>query len=125
MLVSLKKVWLSTTIEPVRLLHQSHHSAADPETSERGGARNVKYIPWRVVAIFFMTNFYRPGGSMAPLSPPPPLSATSPLNVQQVQQSNTLDSPTVLTQQSDSFEIPQKCSANQINDWADSWTSQQ
>ena len=46
-------------------------SVADPETSERGGARNMKYKPSRVAAIFFGPIFYRPGGGLAPLAPPP------------------------------------------------------
>ena len=50
----------------------SRSTAADPETSERGGARNMKYKPPRVVAIFFWPIFYRPGGGGAwPPCPPP------------------------------------------------------
>ena len=45
---------------------------ADPETSERGGARNMKYKPPHAAAIYFMTIFYRQrGAAMAPLPPPP------------------------------------------------------
>ena len=53
------------------------------------GARNIKSMRLPLVAIFFMTNFYRAGGAMAPLpSPAPPGSATAP---------NPLDPPLTTT----------------------------
>ena len=48
-------------------------AVADPETSERGGPRNVKYKPPRVAAIF-LAYFLQARGGMAPL--PSPGSAT-------------------------------------------------
>ena len=46
-------------------------SVADPETSERGGPRNMKYKPPCGGSHLFLAYFYRPGGGgMAPLPPP-------------------------------------------------------
>ena len=48
-------------------------TVADPETSEGGGPRNMKYKAPRTAAIFFWPIFYRPGGG-GPWPPwPPPL----------------------------------------------------
>ena len=43
---------------------------ADPETLEGGGARNMKYMLLRAVAIFFMT-FLQAGVATPPCPPPP------------------------------------------------------
>ena len=43
---------------------------------EGGGARNMKYKPPRMAAIFFGSIFTGWGGGMAPLAPPPRGSAT-------------------------------------------------
>ena len=46
------------------------NTVADPETSERRAARNMKHKPLRLVAISFMNIFYRPGGGDGPLGSP-------------------------------------------------------
>ena len=47
-------------------------AVADPETSERGGPRNVKYKAPCLTTIFFMTIFTgRGGGAWAPCTHPP------------------------------------------------------
>ena len=48
----------------------SDTSVADPETSERGGPRNMKYKPLHAAAILFWPIFTGQGGAMAPLAPP-------------------------------------------------------
>ena len=56
-------------------------AVADPETSERGGPRNIKYKPPRIAAIFFLTYFYRPGGGAWPPWPPPDPLLHGPYNL--------------------------------------------
>ena len=42
-----------------------YSSVTDPEASERGRGKNMKYELQHLAAIFFMTNFYWPGGTIA------------------------------------------------------------
>ena len=59
--------YMNTWPQPIK-------SVADP-AAWKGGVRNMKSMRPPLAAIFFMTSFYKAGGDMAHL-PPPPESAT-------------------------------------------------